>query len=278
MTLIDGKSQYILAEATRSLSLMDDSRHDEGDELWLGNAVLPRTQGVSPDALKPSEYTAKGPGKDVFRAPALVIDDIVNDVRYKAKAYAGSGVRFYAGVPLVTKLGHTIGVYTVSDDKARPGINAEELRIMIDMASIVMNHLETIKNDRARARGERLIRGIGTFIEGTTTEAAPESPEAWTGIKDVSPLSKAMSKYSERPKLSRSKDGSSEFKGLTISDMNAAAREQYSKAEIELPFANGSLSQAQAWTPACHRQILPQERKLPFNVQDYLLVHNQAQT
>jgi hypothetical protein len=33
---------YIMAEATRSLSLEDDNAHDPGDQLWLGHAKIPR--------------------------------------------------------------------------------------------------------------------------------------------------------------------------------------------------------------------------------------------
>lgn len=31
---------YVLAEATRSLSLLDDSIHDAADSVWLGHAKI----------------------------------------------------------------------------------------------------------------------------------------------------------------------------------------------------------------------------------------------
>ena len=221
--MIDSTHQYILAEATPSLSLMDDSRHEPGDELWLGNAVLPRGQGMSHDAIDPAVYHAKGPGSDEYSAPALIIDNISDDVRYRLKAFAGgSGIRFYAGVPLVTRLGHSIGVYTVSGDKLKGGVNAEELRIMTDMATIVVNHLETIKNDRARARGERLIRGIGSFIQGAGDEAIPDQPDI-----NPKPIVQSSPDHGPRPPFVRDQHGNSGFKGMTITDQNAAGRDQY---------------------------------------------------
>lgn len=38
----DSNYGYILAEATRSLSLQDDSVHEIEDHLWLGHTIIPR--------------------------------------------------------------------------------------------------------------------------------------------------------------------------------------------------------------------------------------------
>ena len=72
---------------------------------------------------------------------ALPVSDIASHDRYKARGYAGNGVSFYCGVPITTKNGHVIGVYTVTDDKPRNGLSAVELRFMADMAVIVAEHL-----------------------------------------------------------------------------------------------------------------------------------------
>lgn len=42
----DTNNAYILAEATRSLSLEDDSAQDEGDQLWLGHSTIPEALHV----------------------------------------------------------------------------------------------------------------------------------------------------------------------------------------------------------------------------------------
>ncbi|EXJ87813.1 hypothetical protein A1O1_04740 [Capronia coronata CBS 617.96] len=170
VTLFDSSKQYIIAEATKSLSLMDDSQHEPGDALWFGNTYIAREKGVSADAMYPDTYTAQGPDGASHSAPALVVPDLSTHEKYKSREYAGRGVSFYCGVPITTKLGHVIGVYTVTDDKPRAGLLPDQLRFMTDMATIVVQHLEVVKNDRARARGESLIQGIGTFIEGDITE------------------------------------------------------------------------------------------------------------
>ncbi len=138
VTLFDSTKQYIVAEATKSLSLLSDSQHAPGDELWFGNSFIERDRGVSPDAMYPDNYTARGPDGSTYTAPALVVPNIAEHDRYKARGYAGHGVSFYCGVPITTKFGHVIGAYTVSDDKPRDGLTPEELRFMVDMAVIVV--------------------------------------------------------------------------------------------------------------------------------------------
>ena len=169
VTLIARTQQYILAEATRTLSLLADSQHASHDQLWFGNASLPRSQGVSEHALDPAPYTALGPDGGSYTAPAFVVNDLAQDERFMHRDYAGKGVSFYAGVPITTSSGFAIGVYNVSDNRPRHGLSMEELQFMQDMASTVGSHLDKIRNESARHRGEQMVLGLGSFIEGKST-------------------------------------------------------------------------------------------------------------
>lgn len=228
VTLLDAKTQYIIAEATQSLSLLSDSHHATGDELWFGNAFIRRESGVSGAALFPDTYTAHGPDGYTYSAPALVIADITKHEKYKDRGYAGNGVSFYCGVPITTKQGYVIGVYTVSDDKPRDCLQADELRFMVDMAVIVAEHLESVKSDQARVRGERLIQGIGTFIVGGSGDGseqagynfAPQQPPAFKSSE---------TKTSPDDIQQTLPDGIAEpskFKGMVIGDANKASEER----------------------------------------------------
>ncbi|KAK5269291.1 hypothetical protein LTR99_006724 [Exophiala xenobiotica] len=244
ITLLDSTRQYIIAEATQSLSLLSDSQHAAGDQLWFGNSFIERDAGISADAMFPEEYTAHGPDGFFYKARALVISDIANHDRYKQRGYAGKGITFYCGVPITTKLGHVIGVYTVTDNKPRDGLSAVELNFMADMAVIVAEHLETVKNDRARTRGERLIQGIGTFIEGDISdEATPASeppPSPGTTAPDTqsdphdlgndqhqnlttAPTTPSQPNTNEPTTPSHHK--TNEFKGILIGDANTPKEE-----------------------------------------------------
>jgi signal transduction histidine kinase len=97
----------------------------------------------------------------------MVVPDCRLDPRFADKDYVkgGPGVRFYAGVPIITRAGHRIGVYAVSDENPRDSISAAEVRFMQDVAAAVMEHLELAKHSDERIKGERMVKGLTQFIE-----------------------------------------------------------------------------------------------------------------
>lgn len=205
VTLITTSTAYILAEATQTVSLLAGGQYADGDELWFGTASIPRSQGISEHALDPQPYTARSPDGREYTTPALVLEDIAQDSRFSRKEYAGKGITFYAGVPIRSESGFTIGVFNVTDDRPRPGgLTPSELQFMQDMASTVMDHLENIRNDTARHRGERMVLGLGAFSEGHTSLDT-----------DSDNCNPGPDTHNE---TSSTRLGRSMFKGLTISD------------------------------------------------------------
>ncbi|KAJ4378868.1 hypothetical protein N0V86_005742 [Didymella sp. IMI 355093] len=166
VSLIDSNRQYILAEATKTVSLFDAEAERPEDEVWLGNAVLNKTDAVCYHTFS-STYTAKTDKGDTVTAECMVIPDCRLDPRFADRDYVKSepGVRFYAGVPIITKAGHRIGVYAVSDERPREGLSAADMRFMQDVAAAVMEHLELAKDSDDRVKGERMVRGLQQFIE-----------------------------------------------------------------------------------------------------------------
>jgi GAF domain-containing protein len=110
ISLIDSNRQYILAEATKTVSLFQAQAERPEDEVWLGNAVLNKTDAVCYHTFS-STYTAKEKNGDTLTAECMVVPDCRLDPRFADKDYVVSepGVRFYAGVPIITKAGHRIG-------------------------------------------------------------------------------------------------------------------------------------------------------------------------
>lgn len=171
VSLIDSNRQYILAEATRTLSLFTPTAENPEDEVWLGNAILNKTDAVCYHTFS-STYTANEDHGGTYTTEAMVIPDCRLDPRFADKDYVKGepGVRFYAGVPIVTKAGHRIGVYAISDETPRDGISAAELRFMVDVAAAVMEHLELAKDSLDRSRGERMVRGLTQFIQRSSVQ------------------------------------------------------------------------------------------------------------
>lgn len=172
VSLIDSSQQYILAEATKTLSLVSDQRHKPGDEVWLGNTILKKNDAVCSHTFG-QKYTATDAEGHSYTTEAMVVPDMRLDSRFKDRPFVTQkpGVLFYAGVPIKTKSGHRIGVYAVSDSKTRAGLDIDELVFMEDVAAAIMEHLELARDRDARMSGEKLVRGLANFIEGTEDDA-----------------------------------------------------------------------------------------------------------
>ncbi|RYC63647.1 hypothetical protein CHU98_g2548 [Xylaria longipes] len=167
VSLLETQTQIILAEATQTLSLVDGTRHAPGDHIWLGNVALPRRDCMDEHAIGAITVSQDAEGRDV-EVSALVVNDTLHDDRFKNRPYVTSrlGVRFYAGVPIVTKLGHSIGVYAVSDTRPRPQVlTYDELLFMRDVSQIIAAHLEGVMGSMGRVSARDFMRGISYFLE-----------------------------------------------------------------------------------------------------------------
>jgi len=166
VSLIDFDTQYILAEATQTVSLVDTSKHSEDDEVWLGSSSLDRHLAVCHFTFD-SSYTVQDRDGKTETHNALVVEDMREDARFKDREYVKNGsVLFYAGVPITTRSGITIGVYAVSHNEPRRPLDWLELSFMQDASQAVFEHLELSKSRNDNIKGERMARGLTSFIEG----------------------------------------------------------------------------------------------------------------
>ncbi|KAL3465736.1 hypothetical protein BJX64DRAFT_296990 [Aspergillus heterothallicus] len=173
ISLFDRRTQYILAEATRTLSLQDDRVHVEGDALWLGSSVIPKAEGVCHYVCDESRLNA---GQETGstnitteRHCAFVIPDLTKDDRFSQRQYVVNAphLRFYAGVPIRSRRGIAIGAFSVSDGLTRPGgLSPLEIRFMTDTAAAIMNHLEMVRSHEQNRRSANMIAGLGNFVDG----------------------------------------------------------------------------------------------------------------
>lgn len=167
ISLILDSHQYILAEATRTLSLQSDDVHEPGDGLIYGFSYMPR-------AFTACVFTADlplQPTGSVSLNNVVIINDLSQEERFKhhESVMGPPRCRFYAGVPIVTSSGVSIGTYCVVDDKPRDGLGDREQEFLQAMAKTVMHHLETVDAKKQLLRSECMVRGIGDFIEGKAT-------------------------------------------------------------------------------------------------------------
>lgn len=75
------------------------------------------------------------------RSEPVVVEDLLKDDRYRGSVLAERGVRFYAGVPLVTREGFGLGALCVLGVEPRSASDAE-MAALNDLAQMTMSQIE----------------------------------------------------------------------------------------------------------------------------------------
>ena len=191
ISLLDTSTQYIIAEATRTISLRSRGSYSSPqDALFLGVQALHKSYGVCPNTV--SVFTDTTGERAVHTEQILanssryVIRDFRKLAEYKDKPYVAGfpHMRSYAEVPLKTSTGSVIGSYCVVDTVVRDDF-FEDAPVMVldEIASSIMGYLELATVRHNHDRGERLMEGLSLFADGKSSFA--EVPDANTGNTDL---------------------------------------------------------------------------------------------
>jgi len=172
---MDGQHQYIIAEATRSVSLNDPNKYesnDPGEKVYLGARILDMQWGVCPNTIQ--VFTALDDSLDIStdivtaNKECYVMNDLSAIPVYATRPYVAGWpyMRFYAEVPIHSPAGYVIGTYCVVDDKPRDGLDQKGLDALNEIASAIMNHLALVQMQHGLQRAGEMVRGLGRFVEG----------------------------------------------------------------------------------------------------------------
>jgi signal transduction histidine kinase/CheY-like chemotaxis protein/GAF domain-containing protein len=245
----DTTHAYVLAEATRTLSLHDDtSFDDEEDALWLGTTKIPRGFSVCEATVcLPSNGGTNAHDED---SPCLIhiINNLAEDTRFCDRPYVTGGprARFYAGVPITTPKGLKIGAFCVLDDKPHEGLAKKEIDFMNEMGIAVMSHLDMIKAKVEQRRGTDMVAALGAFTASesssrreTTTDA--ERPQVRYDTQTSSSLltigNLDSSTPAKRPTLARHPSTNRERQSSSASDRITNIRERSPRGQRPSWFA-----------------------------------------
>ncbi|CAN8105451.1 unnamed protein product [Discula destructiva] len=177
VSLFDQKWQYIVAEATSTLTLAPAATAAErhGEQLWLCGTAIPRVEGVCEHTLvsqDPNDFERVG--DKPWDLPLSLIEDLGKDVRHCTKPWCapGSPARFYAAVPIRSRRGINIGVYCVIDTVPRKDWNDRSTQTMRELSQTIMDYLELRRAKHEYRHSERMTRGLGSFVDGKATTSA----------------------------------------------------------------------------------------------------------
>ncbi|KAJ5599354.1 hypothetical protein N7450_000421 [Penicillium hetheringtonii] len=164
ISLFGRHEQHILTEATRTLSLRDESDYKARDELWVGACTMSYDRSLCA-ALANSPLSASRP---LAKPPVSVIPDLTLDEAFHNHPDVTNypNIRFLACAPIISPRGIVIGAYTILDDKPRTLLGPDVLKFLSDMAATVMDYLVTTRSRAQHIRGERMMVGLGSFLEG----------------------------------------------------------------------------------------------------------------
>ncbi|KAI7160774.1 hypothetical protein KC349_g3245 [Hortaea werneckii] len=174
VSLVSAGVEYVLAEATRTMSLQYDTTEDPADALWLGCCCFPRSDGLNDLAMgqwrKAASYrdTDVAPGhyfKDGCSEHWCIISDVTDRQDYQGRAFAqrASDLRFYFSIPLRGPNGTVLGALSIMDDRPRYGVSAAEMLFLEDSADTIYGHLQTSFIRSQQQRSESFIQALGLF-------------------------------------------------------------------------------------------------------------------
>lgn len=172
ISIFDRKHQYIVAESTKdSVVAPFDQQQNVG--IWLGGSAIPRSHGICEHVLVAAD---DAPDRSGAKLQVSVVPDLAEDYRFCNRSYILEPPcnRFYAGVPLKSSNGVNVGVLCVYDEKPRAGLSDTHLDCLRGLSQIITGYLEFKETATGFGRSERMVRGLGSFVEGKTTMSDPQ--------------------------------------------------------------------------------------------------------
>ncbi|KAG9517113.1 hypothetical protein KCU93_g8869, partial [Aureobasidium melanogenum] len=179
VSLIDSSTQYILAEATRSISIRDSTNYAHPqDALFLGVQNLNKEYGICPQSVAiftdRTGRRAINTHDVVANTTRYVIRDLREMDQYKHCPYVVGFPHMvsYAEVPVKSASGHILGTYCVMDNKIRDDFfNDSTIDILNDIAACITEQLELHAIKQESGRGVQMMRGLSDFIESRRSGA-----------------------------------------------------------------------------------------------------------
>ncbi|KAH6978943.1 hypothetical protein EDB82DRAFT_506730 [Fusarium venenatum] len=173
ISLFDCQNQHVIAEATPAMPISAHSALPVTgpDSLWLCGTSIPRGYGVCDIVLTPPEVddmlqTTLSPA-----CPIRVVSDLATSEEFRHTWYYQTRPehRFYAGIPITTPRGINIGVFCILDNKPRDSFDEASIHIMRDISASILGQMELTRSGDGRRPAERMVRGLGSYVEGKAT-------------------------------------------------------------------------------------------------------------
>ncbi|KAI7239785.1 hypothetical protein KC330_g1729 [Hortaea werneckii] len=257
ISLFSRGHQFVLAEATKTLSLQSDQVDDPEDAVSWGVCEIPReAEPLCENTIRLPEHFVDSADGRRTEVGIVTFPDLTQHPVYSGYPFVCGGsppTKFYAGVPIRTASGVALGSYCVLDDHPRSGVTANEIAFMKDMATTVLVHLEMVRASEEIKRNERLVRGLGSFVEGENSIADFRRKSESSMISEP-PGSAHQTWYNRQYALQRGNTPRSSVQGSTIG--SETPKSQISPVREAVP----ALQSPDAGVTSLSRQRQPSDR------------------
>ncbi|KID86692.1 ATPase-like, ATP-binding domain protein [Metarhizium guizhouense ARSEF 977] len=221
VSLFDRQHQYIVAEATPTTPLSPGSsaaqqpsgRDGLEAQLLLWGTSLPRSSSICDHVLTSLASGATHErikcGQEPFpELPVTVIGDLENHPFMEGVTAlpCWPPYKFYAGVPLRTPKGIDIGVFSVLDMDGREGEDPNISPIMQDISRTIMGYLETRRFRDGQRRADRMVKGVGSFVQGKSTTSGWQVAPCADEVEDRADTNAGDAEEDPTTQTSASKD------------------------------------------------------------------------
>lgn len=177
ITILSTSTEYVLVEATKTMSLQSDFVANPKDESWLGTSCFARSDGLNDFSLekwRKARRLRDIPSDDqhYYTEGTSAHWQIISDLRHtpsvaqRAFFQRAPSPRFYFAIPLRDSEGTVIGSLSILDDKPRYGVSAYDISFCEDLGDTIALHLQSSMIRSQRQRSELLIQALGVFNSG----------------------------------------------------------------------------------------------------------------
>ena len=195
ITILSTNTEYVLVEATKTMSLQSDFVANPKDESWLGTSSFARSDGLndlSLDEWRKARRLREMPSDDqhYYTQGISAHWHIISDMRHtpsvanRAFFQRAPSPRFYFAIPLRDSECTVIGSLSILDDKPRHGVSAHDMSFCEDLGDTIALHLQSSMIRSQRQRSERLIQALGIFNSGGS------SLRSWWNKQDNSSMNR----------------------------------------------------------------------------------------
>ncbi|MFC4344646.1 EAL domain-containing protein [Cupriavidus numazuensis] len=118
----------------------------------------------------------------------MVVRDTANDERFSDNPLVTgqAGVRFYAGVPLVSPEGHAVGAFCVMDRHPHPEFSAEDCEQLRELARMAADRLELRRIEvAAQGKVDRLTEAVESEPQSRVPSQASPIGSPWVQTSDA---------------------------------------------------------------------------------------------